>query len=150
MKYLSLDNSEFRELLHLKRVTFIVYLVASIIFASISYLVLDKIIAGRAIISTLPIVLFLAGSSLIIFIYSNRDYFLDLIKKEKKVFKGVLSSKTARNKDGRNYYVFNMDGNGFVVDKETFNNCNEGDIVEFHTSPLSKYLFKVEKVSEAV
>jgi hypothetical protein len=146
MKYLSLDNSEFRELLQVKRVSFIIYLVASIIFALISYLVLDKIIAGRALISTLSIVLFLAGASLIIFIYSNRDYFLDLIKKEKKVFKGVLSSKTAR----KNYYVFNMDGNGFVVDKETFDNCNEGDIVEFHTSPLSKYLFKVEKVSEAV
>ncbi len=149
MKYLSLDNSEFRELINLKRESFAVYFVSSIIFALLSYVILDRIIADSIGINTLYIVLFLAFSSLIIFIYLHKGYFLDLIKKEKRVFSGVLSSKTARNKDGRDYYVFNMDGNSFVVDKETFDNCNEGDILEFHTSPLSKYLFKVEKVSEA-
>jgi len=151
MKYLSLDESEFKELLNLKRWSFTIYAILSSILVLLSYFVLDKILTDKiASINALPIIIFIAGLSTVIFVYSNRAYFLDLIKKEKKVFRGVLANKAAKNRDGRDYYVFNMDGNSFVVSEETFNQCNEGDIVEFHTSPLSKHLFKVEKVSESV
>ncbi len=149
MRYLSLDSSEFRELLNFKKGSFLIYLLLSSILILISYIISERILSDEIGISTLYIVLFIAISSSVIFIYSNRGYFLDLIKKEKKVFKGVLSSKAVRGKNEKAYYVFNMDGNSFIVDKEIYENCEVGNIVEFHISPFTKYLFKVEKVSEA-
>jgi hypothetical protein len=149
MRYLSLDNSEFKELLNFKKVSFAVYLLLSTVLILISYIILDRILSDEIGISTLSIVLLLAVSSLAIFLYSNRGYLLDLIKKEKKVFKGVLSSKTIKGKNERTYYVFNMDGNSFIVDKDTFEKCEVGNIVEFHISSFTKYLFRVEKIGES-
>ena len=149
MKYLSLNNEEFKELINLRKGSFLGYFIILGIIIITSYLISDSILPDNDRISPITIVLLMAVSYLFIFFYSNKDYFYDLIKKEKKVYKGVLSSKTTKIKEDHKYQ-FNMDGNIFVVDKETFDKFNEGDIVEFHISPFTRHLFKVEKVSEVL
>ena len=147
MKYLSLNNDELKELINLKKGSFLGYFIIFGVIITASYLISDSILPDNDNVSVLSIVLLMAVSYLFIFFYSNKDYFYDLIKKEKKVYKGVLSSKTAKMKEDHKYQ-FNMDGNIFVVDKETYDKFTEGDIVEFHISPFTKHLFKVEKVND--
>jgi len=147
MKYLSLNNDEFKELLSLRKSNLLGYLITLLIVILVSYTLLKRVIPGNMDVSAMSLTLLIALSYFIIFVYSNKSYFKDLIKGKKKVYKGVLSGKTFKATSGK--YQFNVDGNIFVVDKETFETYEEGDIMEFHTSPLTKYLFKVEKVGKA-
>ncbi|HSZ26360.1 MAG TPA: SoxR reducing system RseC family protein [Cytophagaceae bacterium] len=148
MKYLTLSREELKELIKLKKSIFLGYLIAFSIILIVSYFISDSILTDKNGISPMAIVFLLTISYLVIFFYSNRSYFLDLLKKEKRVYKGVLSSKTIKSKEHTRYH-FNMDGNIFIVDKETFDRFSEGDIVEFHMSSFTRHLFKVEKVNEA-
>jgi hypothetical protein len=148
MKYLSLNSDEIKELIALKKGSFIGYLITFIVILVVSYFVLDRILPDKNGISPISIVFILTTSNLILFFYFNRSYFHDLLKKEKKVYKGVLSSKTCKVKED-NKYQFNVDGNIFVVDKDIYERFNEGDIIECHISAFTKHIFKVEKVGEA-
>ena len=147
MKYLSLNNEELKELINLKKGNFISYLTVTFSISIISYFIFDWILIDNTAISAMSIVFIISSIFLIIFFYLNRSYFHDLLKKEKKVYTGVLSTKTEKIK-ADNKYQFNMDGNIFIVDKETFEKFNVGDIVEFHISSFTKHLFKVEKRNE--
>jgi hypothetical protein len=148
MKYLSLNNDELKELINLKKVSFIGYMIIFGIIAVASYFISDRILTDSNDISSLGVMFLFMVSYLFLFFYSNRSYFYDLLKKEKKVYKGVLSSKIFKSREHK--YQFNMDGNIFVVDKEIFEKFEEGDIVEFHISACTKHLFKVEKVTESL
>ncbi len=148
MKYLSLNQEEIKELINLKKGNFISHLIIFFIVVIAAYFISDSILTDNKGISSLSIVVIFTIVNLIIFFYTNRSYFHDLLKKEKKVYTGVLSNKTAKEKEN-NKYQFNMDGNIFIVDKETFEKFHVGDIVEFHISSFTKHLFKVEKRNEA-
>ncbi len=148
MKYLSLNNEELKELINFKKNSFIGYLVAFGIIAVATYFISARVLPDNIELTPFVVMLLFTFAYLLLFFYSNRTYFLDLLKKEKKVYTGVLSNKTFKNKE--NKYQFNMDGNIFVVDKETYEKFEEGDIVEFHISACTKYLFKVEKVTETL
>lgn len=148
MKYLSLSNDELRELINLKKVSFISYMIIFGVIASASYFISDRILPDNNDLAPLGVMSLFTISYLFLFFYSNRSYFYDVLKKEKRVYKGVLSSKTFKSRE--NKYQFNMDGNIFVVDKEIFEQFEEGDIVEFHISARTKHLFKVEKVTESL
>jgi flagellar biosynthesis/type III secretory pathway M-ring protein FliF/YscJ len=143
MKYLSLNNEELKELINLKKGSFIGFGLVIGLVSIVSYFVSDYILPDNSI-SPLAIVVLLILSFAFVFVYSNREYLQELQKKQKKVYRGVLSHKSA--KDER--YQFNMDGNIFLVDKDTYENFAEGDIVEFHISSFIKHLYKVEKVTE--
>ncbi|HVD98158.1 MAG TPA: hypothetical protein VNB90_08120 [Cytophagaceae bacterium] len=72
----------------------------------------------------------------------------EIFLKQKKVYRGVLSFKIVSRKNRKRKYLFNVDGNIFYVDRKDFDCIQEGDIVEFHVSSSTKYLFRVEKVEE--
>lgn len=148
MKYLSLNNEEIKELINLKKVSFIGYMIIFGIITFASYFIAARILPDNNDLSPSVIMILFMASYLFIFFYTNRSYFYDLMRKEKRVYRGVLSSKTLKNRDHK--YQFHMDGNIFVVDKETFEKFEEGDIVEFHISVRTKHLFKVEKVTESL
>lgn len=146
MKYLSLNNEELKELINLKKSSFIGYIIIFGVMLIASYFISESILPEDGI-QPLTIVVLFAISYLFLVFYSNRSYFNDLLKKEKKVYKGVLSTKTQKT---NSKYQFNMDGNIFVVDKETYEKFEIGDILEFHISANTKHLFKVEKVAETL
>ncbi|HVD97865.1 MAG TPA: hypothetical protein VNB90_06645 [Cytophagaceae bacterium] len=148
MKYLSLNNDELRELINLKKGSFIGYLIFFGIIAIASFLISDHILPANTELGPYAVATLFALSYLCFFFYSNRSYFEDLLKKEKKVYKGVLSRKSYKSREDK--YQLHMDGNVFIVDKESYNAFSEGDIVEFHISARTKHLFKVEKVSETL
>ena len=148
MKYLSLNNEELKELINLKKVSFISYMIIFGVIAAASYFISDRILPDNYDLSPLGVMFLFMVSYLFLYFYTNRSYFYDLLKKEKRVYKGVLSSKTFKSRENR--YQFNMDGNIFIVDKEIFEKFEEGDIVEFHISARTKHLFKVEKVTESL
>lgn len=144
MKYLSLNNEELKELINLKKNVFIGNLILFGVMLIALYFIAVRILPEDGVQPFTVVILF-AVSYLFIIFYSNRSYFTDLLKKEKKVYKGVLSTKTQKSSK----YQFNMDGNIFVVDKETYEKFEIGDILEFHISANTKHLFKVEKVAES-
>lgn len=144
MKYLHLNKEEFNELLKLKKGSFIAQSIIFTVILISTYILSSLSLSNNKSITPLSIVGILFTSNLIIFIFANRTYFHDLVKKEKRVYTGVLSNKKEKN-DQKNRYQFNMDGNIFIVDKETFEKFDIGDIVEFHISSFTKHLFKVEK-----
>ncbi len=148
MKYLSFNNDELKELINLKKGSFIGFLIMFGIIAVASYFISDRILQDNNELTPFAVMILFVVSYLFILFYSFRSYFYDLVKKEKRVYKGVLSSKTVKNKEEK--YQFHMDGNVFIVDKETYAKFEEGDIVEFHISARTKHLFKVEKVSETL
>lgn len=146
MKYLSLEQSEWRELINLKKGSLIGYIIFFSLLLLVSFFVSEAVLPSSSDISPLSIAVIIALSYSIIFIFSNKDYLVDLIKKEKRVYRGVLSIKSIKSKSGK--YMFNIDGNIFIIDKETYDLYQEGDVLDVHISACMKHLFKIEKVSQ--
>lgn len=147
MRYISLNDDEFNELLNFRKSNFFLFVLTCLALVASTYFFLEDVMPSNTELASIPLAMLVLITFSIIFIYANKRYLSDLFKREKKIYKGVLSEKSFKVKTGK--YQFNTDGNIFVVDKESYDFFVEGDILEFHTSPLTKYLFKIEKVGSA-
>lgn len=144
MKYLSLDQNELRELRNL-RLGSLSFSMAIIFLAGIATALIANHIFSLLIVPLAVSVLVIVTGILFVF-YANRAYIADLQQKKKKIYKGVLSSRRISTRHGNERFEFNVDGNIFIVDKESFTSFQEGDLLEFHIAPSLKHLFKIEKV----
>lgn len=91
-------------------------------------------------------VIFFAIVYLSYVLYANRKFLKEIIFRQKKVYRGVLSFKLFSPKSKRGKYVFSVDGRLFYVNRKYFEYIEEGDTAEFHVSSSTKHLFLVEKV----
>ena len=143
MKYLNLNNNEMKALLHIRSETFIVHAVILSIISVSFYFLLQLIL--REFVS-----IFFVMSFAIVYagyvLYTNRKFLKEIICKQKKIYRGIVSYKlfSPMNKKGK--YIFSMDGRIFYVNRKYFECIQEGDTVEFHVSSSTKHLFLVEKV----
>jgi hypothetical protein len=145
MRYLNLNDSEIKELLYIRRERLVIYVLTLLVITAGSYLLLQWFLR---IYLSIFIVVFLALVYTTYTFYKNRKYLKEVFLKQKKVYRGVLSFKIVSRKNRKRKYLFNVDGNIFYVDRKDFDCIQEGDIVEFHVSSSTKYLFRVEKVEE--
>lgn len=148
MQYLHLSREEFRELrnLHWKKIP--VYAIMFVAIVSFSYIVSVRF-TSHLYDGVLPY--WISGAIAFAFIgyvyYMNQRYLKDLIKKEKRVYKGILSKKVVSRRSKRERYFISMDGMIFETDLSNFNTLEEGDLIEIHISPEIRHLFKVSKSS---
>ncbi|HWZ21955.1 MAG TPA: hypothetical protein VNW06_04840 [Cytophagaceae bacterium] len=143
MKYLHLNNSEIKKLLYTRREIFIIYAVTLLIISAGSYILLQLIL--RTYLSMF-LVSFLAIVYTSYIVYINRKFLEEVICKQKKVYRGVLSFKTISPRSKKGKYIFNVDGRIFYVNRKDFEYIKEGDVVELHVSSSTKHLFCVEKI----
>ncbi|MCS6824156.1 MAG: hypothetical protein NZ529_07640 [Cytophagaceae bacterium] len=142
MKYLSLNNDEYKELLRLKRHQLPFYLIVILLMTLATYLISIKFIFIEDVLVSI-VLTFLVLNLCLLFIYTkNRSYLHDLQKRKKRVYVGLVANK--KIKDSK--YLINVDGNLFIVNDDVYHNLNIGDRVEIHTSEKSKHLFKVLKL----
>jgi hypothetical protein len=143
MKYLNLDNNEMRELLYIRRERFVLYFF-TLLFISIGSYFLFQLIMRTPWTGMLALLIALSYTGF--WLYTNRKYLKELIRKQKKVYRGALSFKAVSRRNKKRKYMFNIDGHVFYVDRRKFECIQEGDIVEFHVSSSTKHVFKMEKI----
>ena len=143
MRYLNLSDREMKKLLHLRRDTFALYIIKLLIISVGSYALLKLILN---IYLNLFFVLIFALAYTAYVVYANRKYLTEIIYKQKKVYRGVLSFKIVSKRSKKGKYIFNVDGRNFYVNRQNFEYLKEGDTVEFHVSSSTKHLYCVEKV----
>ena len=143
MSYLTLSKQEMKELIHLRMSDFFKYLVTLIVLSFVCHEVLrmffPKIVYTEQLFVMVIFVVLYFGY----IFHINKLYLFEIIRKQKIVYKGVLSAKRVSSLPSEGKYYFNMDGNIFSVGKEIFREFEEGDFLEFHISPSTKHLFKV-------
>jgi hypothetical protein len=132
-----------KKLLYARRYIFIVYATTLLIISASSYIFLQLIL--RTYISMF-LVLFLAIIYTSYIVYINRKFFKEVICKQKKVYRGVLSFKVISPRSKKGKYIFNVDGRIFYVNRKNFEYIKEGDVIELHVSSSTKHLFCVEKI----
>ncbi len=147
MKYLNLNNREMKELLHIRSDTFIVHAVTLSIISGSFYFLLPLIMKEYM---SIFFVLFFAIVYMGYVLYTNRKFLKEIIYKQKKVYRGVLSFKVFSPKSKKGKYILSVDGRMFYVNKKYFEYIQEGDTEEFHVSSSTKYLFRVEKVERGI
>ncbi len=143
MKYLNLNSKEMKELLHIRTDIFIVHAIMLSIISVSFYFLLQLIMKEYM---SIFFVIFFAIVYLSYVFYANRKFLKEIIFRQKKVYRGVLSFKLFLPKSKRGKYVFSVDGRLFYVNRKYFEYIEEGDTAEFHVSSSTKHLFLVEKV----
>lgn len=146
MKHLNLSESEMKELLSLRRDHFLSCLATLLIITSGSFILLQFVLKAYLNIFFVTV---LAMAYIAYVIWTNRKYLTEIIRKQKKVYRGALAFKLISPRKKKGKYMFNVDGRVFYVDRKNFECIQEGDIVEFHVSSSTKHLFKIEKVASA-
>jgi hypothetical protein len=145
MKYLSLERSELKELIYLKIGAFSLSLTI-IILSGIALGLISFQLSHSLPLALLLGIAFIVGGIFIIF-FTNRAYFEDISKKEKRVYRGVISQKKIILRNNKKSFAFNVDGNIFLVDEENYTKFEEGEVLEFHVSPGLKHLFRIDRVA---
>lgn len=146
MNYLTLSKQELKELLQIRTRDFFIYGVALILlpfaYQKAILLVLPQINGTDLVMA---VILFITGFLMYLW-YINKRYFFELlVSRKKKIYMGVLANKSIYKTPVANKYSFNMDGYIFYVNEEIYSRFQEGDFLEFHISPSTKHLFRVEK-----
>lgn len=146
MNYLTLSRQEIRELLQIRLRDFFIYAVALILLPFVYQKVVLLVVPQISGADLFMAVLLFITAFLMYLWYINKRYFFELlVSRQKRIYMGVLANKSVYKLPVGSKFSFNMDGYIFYVNEETYNRFQEGDFLEFHISPSTKHLFKVEK-----